>query len=193
MQSVSSRIWTCVAVSISDDDNHYTTGTSSHTSTPRTLLKGLCVRGSCKLNRTATYWPPLLWPYQRFFPILLGCSTGGLGTQPLLGHASHSIIFTPTHLRFWTPTTQSGVLRTPLLGAGSLGSILSLTHLNFLCTELYYCFTSTQSLLITGQRNMQLPLSLEWHVWSSSSGNNCHAVHRSPSSGASVCDCTVWF
>ena len=29
MQSVSSRIWTCVAVSISYDDNHYTTGTSN--------------------------------------------------------------------------------------------------------------------------------------------------------------------
>ena len=28
MQSVSSRIWTRVSVSISDDDNHYTTGTS---------------------------------------------------------------------------------------------------------------------------------------------------------------------
>ena len=28
MQSVSSRIWTRVAVSISDDDNHYTTGTT---------------------------------------------------------------------------------------------------------------------------------------------------------------------
>ena len=28
MQSVSSRIWTRVAVSISCDDNHYTTGTS---------------------------------------------------------------------------------------------------------------------------------------------------------------------
>ena len=28
MQLVSSRIWTCVAVSISNDDNHYTTGTS---------------------------------------------------------------------------------------------------------------------------------------------------------------------
>ena len=28
MQSVSSRIWTCVAVSISYDDNHYTTGSS---------------------------------------------------------------------------------------------------------------------------------------------------------------------
>ena len=35
--------------------------------------------------------------------------------------------------------------------------------------------------------------SLEWHVWSSSSGNNCHAVHRSLSSGASVYDCTMGF
>ena len=30
MQSVSSRIWTRVAVSISCDDNHYTTGTSMY-------------------------------------------------------------------------------------------------------------------------------------------------------------------
>ena len=30
MQSVLSRIWTCVAVSISYDDNHYTTGTSKY-------------------------------------------------------------------------------------------------------------------------------------------------------------------
>ena len=28
--------------------------------------------------------------------------------------------------------------------------------------------------------------NLEWPVWSSSSGNNCHAVHRSLSSGASL-------
>ena len=28
MQSVSSRIWTCVAMSIYYDDNHYTTSTS---------------------------------------------------------------------------------------------------------------------------------------------------------------------
>ena len=53
--------------------------------------------------------------------------------------------------------------------------------------------TPTQSVPITGQRNMQLPPSLEWHVWSSSSGNNCHAVHRSPSFSALVCDCTVGF
>ena len=35
-------------------------------------------------------------------------------------------------------------------------------------------------------------ISLEWHVLSSS-GNNCHAVHRSLSSGASVYDCTMGF
>ena len=35
--------------------------------------------------------------------------------------------------------------------------------------------------------------SLEWHVWSSSSGNNCHAVHRSLSSGASVYECSMGF
>ena len=45
-------------------------------------MKGLCVRGSWRANRTATYWPPLLWPQQRFLSVL-GCSTGGLGVQPL--------------------------------------------------------------------------------------------------------------
>ena len=35
--------------------------------------------------------------------------------------------------------------------------------------------------------------SLEWHVWSSSSGNNCHAVHRSLYSGASVYEYTMGF
>ena len=58
-----------------------------------------------------------------------------------------------------------------------------------------YCQPSspTRSLPITGHWNVSLPPSLEWHVWSSSSGNNCHAVHRSLSSGASLCDGTVRF
>ena len=38
MQSVSSRIWTRVAVSISYDDNHYTTGTSTGTSTSTVIV-----------------------------------------------------------------------------------------------------------------------------------------------------------
>ena len=56
-----------------------------------------------------------------------------------------------------------------------------------------HAYTPTQSLPITGQRNMQLPVSLEWHVCSSLSGNNCHTVHKSLSSGASFYDGTVGF
>ena len=39
MQSASSRIWTRVAVSISYDDNHYTTGTSSTSNQLRSVNK----------------------------------------------------------------------------------------------------------------------------------------------------------
>ena len=46
--------------------------------------------------------------------------------------------------------------------------------------------TPPQFLPISGDRDMSLPLSLEWPVWSSSNGNNCHAVQRSIASGASV-------
>ena len=57
----------------------------------------------------------------------------------------------------------------------------------------YQSSSPMRSLPITGHWDVSLPPSLEWHVWSSSSGNNCHAVHRSLSSGASLCDGTVRF
>ena len=72
-----------------------------------------------------------------------------------------------------------------LLNAGFLYRILSPTGLVSKLTD----FLSSPSYII-----VQSPTqSLEWHVWSSSSGNNCHAVHRSLSSGASVYDCTAGF
>ena len=55
------------------------------------------------------------------------------------------------------------------------------TNLTSVLTELYNSSTSTQS----------PTRSFKSHVWSSSSGNNCHAVHRSLSSGASVYECTM--
>ena len=77
-------------------------------------------------NRTATYWPHLLWPQLRFFPVLLGWSTGGLGAQPLW-----DMFFIPaSFLRLvWSPTetAQSGVWGPTLLGAGFLYRILSPT------------------------------------------------------------------
>ena len=51
-------------------------------------------------------------------------------------------------------------------------------HLTSVLTELY---------------NRSPTRSLEWHDWSSSSGNNCHAVHRSLSSGALVYECIMGF
>ena len=74
----------------------------------------------------------------------------------------------------------------PLLSAsGFLYHILTLTHHLLQLTG----FLSSPSYII-----VQSPTqSLEWHVWSSSSENNCHAVHRSLSSGASVNECTMGF
>ena len=58
----------------------------------------------------------------------------------------------------------------------------------FNSSALYYLQTPTrryghastppQFLPISGDRDVLLPLSLEWPVWSSSNGNNCHAVHK---------------
>ena len=70
------------------------------------------------------------------------------------------------------------------LSAGFLYHILSPTHLisnsDFLSSPSYIIVQSPTQ-------------SLEWHVWSSSNGNNCHAVHRSLSSGASIYECTMGF
>ena len=79
---------------------------------------------------------------------------------------------------------STGGLGASLLDAGFLYRILSPTGLQThwlpVLTELY-------------NSSIAHSISLEWHVWSSSSGNNCHAVHRSLSSGASVYDCTMGF
>ena len=58
-------------------------------------------------------------------------------------------------------------------------SVRSLTVWILVLAELYNSSTSIQS--------------LEWHVWSSSSRNNCHAVQRSLSFGASVYECIMGF
>ena len=77
------------------------------------------------------------------------------------------------------------------LGAHSAGYRLPLQHLvsngSDLQTHWLPVFTELYNSSIAHS------ISLEWYVWSSSSGNNCHAVHRSLSSGASVYDCTMGF
>ena len=71
--------------------------------------------------------------------------------------------------------------RRPLLPGGGFPP----THLNSNSSD----FLSPPSYII-----VQSPSQfLERHVWSSSSGNNCHAVQRSLSSGASVYECIMGF
>ena len=81
-------------------------------------------------------------------------------------------------------------------------TLLACTQLSY-SSALYYLHTPTrwyghastlpQFLPISGDRDVSLPLSLEWPVWLSSSGNNCHAVQRSLSSGASVYESIMGF
>ena len=87
------------------------------------------------------------------------------------------------------------ILSVTSLDPNSIGRVwLSLPHLVsnsvrsptlwlLVLTELYHSSTPTQS----------PTQSLEWHVWSSSSGNNCHTFQRSLSSGASVYECIMGF
>ena len=115
-------------------------------------LKGWRVRGSWRPNRTARYWPPHSYGYQRLFSVLRGCSTG-------------------------CPGAELSCLQTDWIS----------------CVPSYIIVHAHSISPHNWPSEYELPPSLEWHVWSSSSGNNCHAVHRSLSSGASVHDCTVGF
>ena len=108
----------------------------------------------------------------------------------------------------------SGVPKALLQGGGFLYHILSLTHLISnsqsgvlrapFCWVVAFPTTSCIQLLWTPTNWLPVftelydssiahSISLEWHVWLSSSGNNCHAVHRSLSFGASVYACTMGF
>ena len=73
------------------------------------------------------------------------------------------------------PRAPSDGLSLPHLISNFSGPQLS----DFLSSQLYNSSTPTQS--------------LEWHVWSSSNGNNCHAVQQSLSPGASVYECIMGF
>ena len=131
------------------------------------------MRGSWRPNITEIFWPRSYGRQRCVFLVLHGCSTGALA--------------------FLTTSRLPPQLYSPV----STGS-LNLTDRNstVLCSirRPYITFklprgdmdTPPQLLPISSDRDVSLPLSLEWPVWSSSSGNNCHPVQRSLSSGASV-------
>ena len=66
-----------------------------------------------------------------FFPFS-SVAQPGAWDPAFLGHSPHSSIFSPTDLRLWTPTAQSGILRAP-----TAGYWFSLQHLIFNCLTSY--------------------------------------------------------
>ena len=129
-------------------------------------------------TKTATYWPPQpLRTSPCVVLVLLDCSTGGLGAQPLWK------MFPSQHLLTnWSPNFI-GCPKGPFCWVGAFSTTSFLRPL----------WTPTPDFLsLTELYNSSITHSI-WHVCSSSSGNNCHAVHRSLSSGASVYECTMGF
>ena len=124
-----------------NDDTIKTSGHSSlEKCTSRFIRKGskglwkvLSVRGELETEQNSDILTPqLFWLQQHFFPVLLGRSTGGLGVQPLLGHGSHSSIFSPTNLNFLSPGLHNNLTFTYFLQASqfALSSTLRQSRLS---------------------------------------------------------------
>ena len=139
--------------------------------------------GAGDRTETAIFWPQTYGRQRCAFLVLLMLNRRPWG--PLCWVMA---FFTASYQQLlWSPNS----IRVP---EGSFGRVwLSLPHLVYnsvrsltatltsVLTEFYNSSTSTQS-----------PTRfLESQIGSSSSGNNCHAVHRSLSSGASVYECTM--
>ena len=98
---------------------------------PLTLLKGLYVRGSCRPNRTAKYWPPHSIGYNRVsFPFSWAAQSGffwaaqsGFSWAAQSGFSQLHLISNSSNLQ----TDKSAAWGLSLLGAGFLYRILSPT------------------------------------------------------------------
>ena len=135
------------------------------------------MRGSLRPNITEIFWPRSCGRQRCVFLVLHGCSTGALESTVLGAGFPYYIssYSTPTfslQLAYWLVE-----LNCPLFNSSAL---------YYLKTPRSDMDTPPQLLPISSDRDVSLPLTLEWPLWSSSSGNNCHPVQRSLSSGASV-------
>ena len=137
----------------------------------------MCVRGSWRQNRTAIYWPPLLWPSALYLSRSPDAQPEAWGLSFLLAFSTTSCLWL-----LWSPTHWES------LGPHRPGVGFPTTSLHQLPV-----FLSSPSYIIVLSPTQSPTQSLEWHVWSPSSGNNCHAVQRSLSSGASVYECIMGF
>ena len=140
--------------------------------------KGLCGvlrERELETKQKLQYSDPHSYGRQRcVFLVLQGCSTGG--------PEAHSAV--------WSATSYQQLLCTPAQSGASSSFGLVWLFLPHLVYNSVWSLTATLTSVLTELYNSSTPTQsptrfLELHVGSSSSGNNCHAAHRSLSSGAS--------
>ena len=106
--------------------------TSGHSSldkyTDHFIERVVCERESETEQKLQHIEPQPFWLSQPFFPVLLGCSAGGLGAQPLLGHGSHSSIFSLTDLNFLSPGLYNNLTSIYFLRASQFALNLTPRH-----------------------------------------------------------------
>ena len=116
------------------EHNDDTIKTSRHSSlekyTSHFIERVVCERESETEQRLLHIEPLNLLAFTTLFPNLLGCSTGGLGAQPLRGHGSHSSILSPTDLNFLSPGLYNNLTITYFLRASqfALNSTVKVAH-----------------------------------------------------------------
>ena len=142
---------------------------TSHFKGSKRVTQGLRVRGSWRPNRTAIYWPPLLWPSTLCLSRSPDAQPEAQQRSSLLDDGFLYCILSATSL----DPNSIGSLE-PLRPGGAF-----LTTSRLQLRPISNCLTSILSELYNSSTPTR---SLESHVWSSSSGKNCHAVQRSLSS-----------
>ena len=149
------------------------------------VTQSLRVRGSWGPNITEIFWPRSYGRQRWVFLVLHGCSTGPWSKRLCAGFPYYNASTSVFHCTACPPSRLSPLARwTQLTGTQLLCSIRR-PYITFKLPR-GDMDTPPQLLPISSDRDVSLPLSLEWPVWSSSSGNNCHPVQRPLSSGASV-------
>ena len=136
--------------------------------------------GAERPNITEIFWPRSYGRQRCVFLVLHSCSTGALAF--LTKSRLPPQLYSPVTTGSLNPTERNSTvlcsIRRPYITFKLPRSDMD---------------TPPQLLPISSDRDVSLPLSLEWPVWSSSSGNNCHPVQRSLSSGASVYESIMGF
>ena len=127
--------------------------------TPLTLFERLCVRGSWRPNRTAIYWPPLLWPSALCLsrsPGLLNQRPGGSAFCWLLAFSTAScpkLVWSPNwfglQLTDFLSTPSYIIVQRPLLLVGVTISLIQPIHgqgYNILIDRMHLLFTKVHFL-----------------------------------------------